>query len=166
MLFKLMAGGMLLTVVMMMLSPLQREKERVDYANLQIKNLKVLIASAQKRMDKELEVFAAHAVKFTEMSDAMITHLTLAMSAAHKQRFMTEMGAAIATTAALQVKVQRCSKASTDRYESAKSVMRAAVSKSGIDNAFTSTQALLKGDIDCVKEASATVAQLAEKLHL
>ena len=159
---QVLAGGILFGLFYMMLMPVKRQKEQADYANLHIKNLKILIKSAKKRMDKELK---NNPPKITQISDATLTSRITDMPAAQQQQITMELSALIEEIKNQQLKAAACEKAIDTRYEPAKRVMREATNKGSVDTAFTSTQALLKKDIDCVKEASKSSAQLDKKFH-
>ena len=162
---QVLAGGILFMLFFLLLMPLKKRKEQADYANTHIKNLKVLIKSAKTKMAREFKEFEANPPKLTQLNKSILANRIRSMPVVKQQRIIAELGAVLKEIKDQQLKAVACEQAIDTRYEPAKSVMREATSKSGVDTAFTSTQALLKSDIDCVKEAIESTAQLEEDFH-
>lgn len=162
---QVLAGGILFTLFFTMLSPMKREREQLDYENLHINNLKILIKSAKKKINREFQALKAGTAKLMQLNESTVSSITMGMPAARQQHLMIEFSAVVAAIKVMQAKAEKCVAAIDTRYEPAKRAMRDASSKSGVDTAFTSTQALLKKDIDCVKTAIASAAELEDKFH-
>ena len=162
---QVLAGGILFTLFFVMLSPMKREKEQADYENLHINNLKVLIKSAKKKINREFQALQTNTAKLMQLNESTISSITMGMPIGQQQQLMIEFSAVVAAIGGMQAKASKCVVAIDTRYEPAKRAMREASDKSGVDTAFTSTQALLKKDIDCVKTAIAAAAELEDKFH-
>ena len=162
---QVLAGGIFFTLFFVMLSPMKREKEQADYENLHINNLKILIKSAKKKINREFQALETSSSKLMRLNKSTISSITMGMPVGQQQQLMLEFSAVIVAIKGMQAKASACVAAIDTRYEPAKRAMRESSSKSGVDTAFTSTQALLKKDIDCVKTAIASAAELEDKFH-